>query len=71
MAANKVMLERECPECGGKLVCLYTKRMTHVHCANECGYGVTCSNGEVPVESYATPEDAYDVLVKIATFGPM
>lgn len=71
MAANKVMLDRECPECGGKLVCLYTKRMTHVHCENECGYGLTCTNAEVPVERYATPEEAYDDMLRIPMFEPM
>ena len=50
---------------------LYSKRMTHVHCENECGYGLTCTNAEVPVEGYDTPEDAYDAMLTIPMLEPM
>ena len=71
MAMNEVKLDRECPDCNGRLVMFYTKRTTHVHCENECGYGVTCTHAEVPVERYATPEQAYDDMLTIPMFEPM
>ena len=71
MATTKVGIDRECPDCGGKLVLIYNKRMTHVHCENECGYGMSCMNSEVPVERYATPEEAYDDMLNIPMFVPM
>ena len=71
MTVSKAVLERECPECGGRLVMLYAKRMTHVHCEGECGYGMTCANAEAPVGRYDTPEQAYDDMLAVPMPEPM
>ena len=71
MATTRVSIDRKCPECGGGIVLIYSKQMTHAHCANECGFGMTATNVEVPVERYATPEEAYDAMRAIPMFVPM
>lgn len=66
---TETVLDRTCPDCGGRLVCLHSARMTHVHCEERCGYGMTTRARELRVEEFPTPEDAYDAMRAVLPAG--
>jgi ribosomal protein S27AE len=59
---DETVLDRKCPDCGGRLVYMRNDHLTQVHCENRCGYAMTTwGRGPRAGESH-TPEDAYDAM---------